>query len=153
MGTDAADVAGRSEVPALCPHGRAAVLGDEKAAGSGADSRESETDCEVDSRSLPLLLGQRAAYAGESSDAGVWAAAELCLPEPCRIDGAGTRAEAARTRRGADGMDVSAAAPAVLSGYRAGALSPSAGAADYGAGRVSLPLGRAAKDGAAEEDE
>src|SRR6185437_15086958 len=111
------------EVSALCTHGGGPALGDAVPDSGGADARESEADCDVDGRPLPLLLGQRAASAGESSAAGVWATAELCLPEPRRIDGTGAGAAAACARSGADGMDVSAAAVAVLSGYRAGTFS------------------------------
>ena len=85
--------------------------------------------------------------------AGVWTAAELCLPQPRRVDGVGARAAAAGAGSGADGMDVSAAALAVLSGYCAGTLSPSVGAADYRAGRVSLSLDGTTKYGTAKEDE
>src|SRR5262249_51690892 len=104
-------------------------------------------------RSFSFLLDQHSTPTGEPADAGGRTPAELQLPQPRGTNGARTCSAAARSRSRADGMDVSSAAIAVLLCDCAGAVSPSAGAADYGISCISLPLGRTAKDGAAEENE
>src|SRR5581483_2523189 len=142
MGTNAADVAGRTEVQALRADGRTALLRDAKAAGGRTHPPASRPLSSICRRPLYLLLDQHSAPAREQADAGDRPARELQLPEPRRVDGSGPRTAAARAGRRADGMDVSVAAAAVLLRHGTGALPASAGAADYGARRVSLPLDR-----------